>query len=142
MHKNVPVEIDMGRIYIHNAKERYGFTTVNSTIKEIVIDIDLSDYDNVRTCCTKADICSFCWKFVRVSCKILDAILRNDFGYNHLLWVFSGRRGVHCWICDKKAMLSNRRTRNAIIMYIKSIKSSLKKRAGTHRNHLHPAQVY
>lgn len=46
--------------------------------KEFVIDIDVSDVV-VRSCCSNRDMCKSCWRYVVVTCKILQAALTGKF---------------------------------------------------------------
>ncbi|KAF9047341.1 prim-pol domain-containing protein [Panaeolus papilionaceus] len=86
--------------------------------RELVFDIDMTDYDPIRTCCSEADICKRCWAFISAAVRILDAAIREEFGYSKLVWVYSGRRGIHLWISDKEAMELTDEQRKALVGWL------------------------
>jgi DNA primase small subunit len=47
----------------------------------------------------------------------MNHVLREDFGFKHFTWIYSGRRGVHCWVSDASARALSNEARAAIINY-------------------------
>lgn len=137
-----PSRFEIGPVYTTNPRDRKTLrksTMFRPLSKEIVFDIDLTDYDDIRTCCTKANICEKCWSFATMAIKVVDVALRDDFGFEHIMWVYSGRRGVHAWISDKEARLLDDDKRKAITGYFEVLKGGAQggKRVNIRRP-LHP----
>ncbi|CCO30735.1 DNA primase small subunit [Rhizoctonia solani AG-1 IB] len=102
-----PTRFEIGPVYSARPRDKKSLRpgAFTPTARELVFDIDMTDYDSIRTCL-----------------KVLDRTLRQDFGYKHLMWVYSGRRGIHLWISDKEAMDLTDDERRAIVQYIEVVK--------------------
>lgn len=143
--RGIPFKIDIGAVY--NTLPKYHKSIIGNengsgffpVAKELVFDIDMTDYDDVRTCCKDAKICDKCWAYMKVAFKILTSILKMDFGFKNILYVFSGRRGIHCWVSDERARVLTNEGRSCVANYIK-IKTSNAKTGilATLKEPLHP----
>ncbi|KAA0156674.1 hypothetical protein FNF29_00785 [Cafeteria roenbergensis] len=126
-----PHKIDIGAVFTHppcnkESTKKGSFLPVE---RELIFDIDLTDYDEIRTCCSGAGICHRCWPYMTVAIRVIDRGLREDFGFKHIFWVYSGRRGVHCWVCDRSARALGNDGRSAIVEYFSAINGTMEKNA-------------
>lgn len=128
-----PTRFEVGAVYSVNPKERKNLpkSAMKPLSKELVFDIDLTDYDDIRTCCSKTDICTKCWKFIRVASQVITEALTADFGFEHMIWVFSGRRGAHCWVSDERARSLDESARKSIVEYLDVLGSRSQKMGRT-----------
>ncbi|GAA5837079.1 hypothetical protein JCM5353_002488 [Sporobolomyces roseus] len=137
-----PSRFEIGPMYSGRPKDRKALmkSAFRPMTRELVFDIDMTDYDSVRTCCKDKAMCKRCWRFITVAVKVLDEILRADFGFQHILWVYSGRRGIHAWISDASALELTDEQRSAIVRYVDVIKgyTTMDKKVQLQRP-LHPA---
>lgn len=137
----VPERFEIGPQYSINPRDRKTVLKAGifkPVMKELCFDIDMTDYDPIRTCCSGANICHKCWQFINMSIKVVDAALREDFGYQHIMWVYSGRRGAHAWVSDKKARELTDIKRRAIANYLSLVQSSEHGKKISIRRPLHP----
>jgi DNA primase small subunit len=137
-----PVRFEIGPQYSVNPRDRKTLRKASSfrpVMKELVFDIDMTDYDPIRTCCSGAAICHKCWQFIIMAIKVVDAALREDFGFQHILWVYSGRRGAHAWISDKRAREMDDAKRKSVAGYLELLRGGDHSKKGLSlRRPLHP----
>jgi DNA primase small subunit len=118
-----PQRVDIGAEYATPVSWRELRIDMEPVGRELCFDIDVTDYADVRGCSTEKThiICKQCWKFVACAIETTDYLLRRCFGFRHLLWVFSGRRGAHCWVLDKSVFYMLDPQRKAIAEFFNSL---------------------
>jgi len=125
INRRQPRKIDIGAVFSHPPKDKAAYaggssknTGFRPVQRELVFDIDLTDYDDVRRCgCSGAKICRTCWTFMGAALRVMDEGLREDFGFEHIAWFYSGRRGIHAWVCDEEARNLSDEARSAVANY-------------------------
>lgn len=135
----VPSRFEIGPVYSSDPRDRKSLTKAafRALEKELVFDIDLTDYDAVRACCTGTQICVRCWWYVVFAIRVVDEALRQDFGWTQIMWVYSGRRGAHAWISDAKARGLDDTRRRAVATYLEVLKGT--RGASDLKRPLHPS---
>jgi len=107
--------------------------------RELIFDIDLTDYefldlhtrDQAGNEVISVEACDASWGFAAVGVFFLRYLLREHFGFEKFLIVYSGRRGVHLWVLDGKAMVASDEVRAAIATALNLELTKDKKRATT-----------
>ena len=120
----MPYRLETGPIY----KESIQFKSNTSESKPIIIqrpltfDIDMDEYDKgiqIRFCCFGTrGVCAQCWTLLVSAVGQLKYFIQHHFGFQQLLCVYSGRRGLHIWVTDPAAMKLSGECRKSIEVYI------------------------
>ncbi len=114
-----PSAVYIGAIYEDAVKRDRTIRDVAWEGHELVFDFDADEYDAVRTCgCKGAQVCIICWSLMQDAALFIEETLRKDFGLKDLIWTFSGRRGIHCWVKDEVVIPLDQNQRNSLIGYL------------------------
>jgi DNA primase catalytic subunit len=91
---------------------------VGTAYGPLVLDFDLCDYDRSNVCqCGDAKICcDVCFKIFGMSTiRIVHYLLEKVWGMTRIFDVFSGKKGIHIWICCERAVQMSTEQRHAFI---------------------------
>ncbi len=107
--KNGPINFQLGGIFnappsdeLKNGHKQ----GVLSATGPPVLDIDINDYnrENVCDCGERKIMCDKCYQhFLFPAQQVLEYLLYSVFGFKKVLFVYSGKRGMHTWILDERA---------------------------------------
>jgi hypothetical protein len=72
----LPFKIDIGATYSAPPSEHKKFKVFQPVQRELIFDIDLTDYDFLSVDANKLETCDACWPVMAVAVKVMDRVLR------------------------------------------------------------------
>lgn len=82
--------------------------------REFIMDFDLSDYG---VDADSVDDCARAWPLIVLAMKSVGLVLESHFGFEHVVYAHSGRRGGHVWVLDAAARELTDEERKAIVSW-------------------------
>jgi DNA primase small subunit len=93
-----------------------------ATRRVLSFDIDLTDKEFLKTTdgggAVSAELCDRAYPVSAMSAYILRVLLNEAFGFQRVLVVYSGRRGVHVHVFDEVAMAMGDEQRASVLTYV------------------------
>jgi DNA primase small subunit len=83
------------------------------SLKELIFDVDISDY-KFRACNCDNGFCESCYIFLKTAIICMNFCLKKFFGFKNIIFINSGRRGIHCIILDDSVLALPKETRRII----------------------------
>jgi DNA primase small subunit len=116
-------KLNIGAVYTTPARSRWeldlGCAKVMHDVgSELRFDIDLDDYPHLGVTKDDLDGCDRVWPVVALGLETAKQALESHFGFKHVLAVYSGRRGGHLWVLDRRAFGLSNEARAAIVAWL------------------------
>ena len=130
--KRCPETIHIGPV--HTSSETPGESARNLDLRRpLVFDVDMEDTDPVNLvrgkgyvrncqCVGLKKVCSSgCWFYLKVAVKCITFELRESYGAQFIVPIFSGGRGVHIWCLDANFLEWSEDQRKSLIDRFKAL---------------------
>ena len=109
-----PCKLHSGAVYSQQPSFKKKGIAVTAEAREFVVDIDVNDYTSLGVDSDDVEACDAAWPIVAFGMKVITYILKHHFGFHNVLTVYSGRRGAHTTVYDKRACMLRDEARSAM----------------------------
>ena len=115
-------KVNIGAVYEDAVSTRYKRSSSADPIavrgRELIIDVDLTDYDRFSIDKDDVDENDRVFPVVGIAIELCKSVLQEAFGFTSFLAVYSGRRGAHLYVLDDRAFRLADDARRAIASFL------------------------
>lgn len=111
-------KVHTGAVFSNEPRHRKRKLEMSPLQRELVFDIDVNDVEALGIDSSDIEACDRAWPLVAFQMKLVKNVLREQFGFQHFMLVYSGRRGAHLSVYDERACVLSDEARSAIVAFL------------------------